>query len=257
MRVARYINIDRASTDVFQYLGLDNRYDVLRYGVERYTGNHRKAVVSINCYMVELSSIPFKDYHPDDGVIPNGSDPREFTASVNRHGMVMVIENYCHQITGEQKRHLLANHCKSRFGIGDISIDSDRRDELILTLSEKNLNRCGKVASAFQLSRVFIASMMDIQGICGAEVDFVLMDEINPDVNQGKSCVGMAMMCKGVCFSTFIYSDEQGGYTMLTKLIHGSGTCTIEGKAVTGSTAKDIVRHLTPVLLKIVEAAGE
>lgn len=70
--------------------------------------------------------------------------------------------------------------------------------------------------------------------------------------------MGIALMCNNTFVTSFAFDTDDDELILLTHCIHDGGADAIQERVtVEGSTAKDIVRHLTPVLLKIVETAGK
>ena len=125
-------------------------------------------------------------------------------------------------------------------------------------MSDTDIEYEERPRSVYRMTRAVLASMLENSGVHDVEVDFVLMGNFFSPLNPEKEVMGIALMCNNTFVTSFAFDTDDDELILLTHCIHDGGADAIQERVtVEGSTAKDIVRHLTPVLLKIVETAGK
>ena len=262
-------NPQEARTDILAHIGMQGKYFAPMCGAEEHRDNSKKTIVSFDCYMVALN-FAYKEPviatvlrpYGTGGAASNYSYLKD--TSIHQDGFHLVISNDRHRngdipLSTSQTQEELPCYRTLIFGSHKRKYSPAQRDELIAQESSKEVRFWNNITASFRVARAVLASMMETHGIHDAEVDFALTGNVGSVLKWEMYSVGMAMMCGDTFIVTYVH--REGGrdhdYIVATHCIHDGKVddfflSRIDGDDVEG----DIIRHLTPALLKIVEAAA-
>lgn len=249
-----------ARTDILAKTGLLDTQEAPMCGTEEYRDDSNKTIVSFDCYMISLHTLRKRNVSEHD-VTPSGSQLDDnVVTSLSNKGKTVIINSYHHQKeNGEpDQRFSIPASRRKIFGSQKRKYSPEQRNRLIVEMSDTDIEYEERPRSVYRMTRAVLASMLENSGVHDVEVDFVLMGNFFSPLNPEKEVMGIALMCNNTFVTSFAFDTDDDELILLTHCIHDGGADAIQERVkVEGSTAKDIVRHLTPVLLKIVETAGK
>lgn len=249
-----------AHTDILAKIGLLDTQEAPMCGTEEYRDDSNKTIVSFDCYMISLHTLRKRNVSEHD-VTPSGSQLDDnVVTSLSNKGKTVIINSYHHQkeIGEPDQRFSIPASRRKIFGSQKRKYSPEQRNRLIVEMSDTGIEYEERSRSAYRMTRAVLASMLENSGVHDVEVDFVLMSNCFSPYNPEKEVIGIALMCNNTFVTSYAFDTNDDELILLTHCIHDGGADAIQERVtVEGSTAKDIVRHLTPVLLKIVETAGE
>lgn len=249
-----------AHTDILAKIGLLDTQEAPMCGTEEYRDDSNKTIVSFDCYMISLHTLRKRNVGEHD-VTPSGSQLDDnVVTSLSNKGKTVIINSYHHQKeNGEpDQRFSIPASRRKIFGSRKRKYSPEQRNSLIVEMSDTSIEHGERFRSAYRMTRAVLASMLENSGVHDVEVDFVLMGNFFSPLNPEKEVIGIALMCNNTFVTSFAFGTDDNECVLLTHCIHDGGADAIQERIpVEGGTAKDVVRHLTPVLLKIVETAGK
>ena len=256
-----YRNPKDARTEILTKIGLHEFQEAPMCGTEEYRDDSKKTIVSFDCYVLSLHTLRRGNVDKKD-VIPSGSRLDDsVVTSLSRKDKTVIINSYHHRQKEPGAHNLGFSVPSSRqrvFGSQKRKYTPGQRNHLVVEMSDKTMEREECFRSAYRMTRAVLASMLETHGVQGAEVDFVLMGNFFSPYNMEWEVMGISLMCNNTFVTSFIFDTDDNECVLLTHCIHDGGADAIQERIpVEGGTAKDVVRHLTPVLLKIVETAGK
>lgn len=258
-------NPQEARTGILAHIGMMKNYYTPICGTEEYRNGSRKTIVSFDCYMVGLN---FAHKVPVIATVlrPYGTGGNYSylkDTSIHQDGFHLVISNDRHHsgeipLCATQTQEEIPYYRTLIFGSHKRKYTPVQRDELIVRESDKEVRFWSNVTTSFRTTRAFLASMLETHGIQDAHVDFALMGNVQSTPLWEMYSVGMAMMCGDTFITTYIHRAEGRDHKHIV-----ATHCIRDGKAddfflsgIDGDGVEsDIFRHITPALLKIVEAA--
>lgn len=256
-----YRNPKDAHTDILTKIGFRELQEAPMCGTEEYRDGSKKNIVSFDCYAVSLRPTLKRNVDGHD-TIPFGCEPSNNVAtSLSSKEKTLIISNFHHRKREEKDSRMGMDPSAGRyviFGSRKRKYTPGQRSDLIVEMSDKTMEREECFRSAYRMTRAVLASMLETHGVQGAEVDFVMMDNFSNPISWEREFMGIALMCNNTFVTSFAFGTDDNECVLLTHCIHDGGADAIQERIpVEGSTAKDVVRHLTPALLKIVETAGK
>lgn len=258
-------NPTEAHTDILTHIGMQNNYYTPMCGTEEYRDDSKKNIVSFDCYMVGLN---FAHKKPVVSTVlrPYGTGGNYSylkDTSIHQDGFHLVISNDRHRngeipLSATQTQEELPYYRTLIFGSHKRKYNPAQRDELIAQESDKEVRFWNNIAASFRAARAVLASMLETHGIHDAEVDFALMGNVGSVLKWEMYSVGMAMMCGDTFITTYVHQAEgrDHEYIAATHCIHdGKADDFFLSRIGDDGVEGDILRHIAPALLKIVEAA--
>lgn len=259
-------NPTETHTDILTHIGMQDNYYAPMCGTEEYRDGSKKTIVSFDCYMVGLN---FAHKKPVISTVlqPYGAGGNYSylkDTSIHQDGFHLVISNdpHCNDViplSSSETQKKLAYYRTLVFGSHKRKYTPAQRDELIARESDEEVRFWSNVTTSFHVARAFLASMLETHGIQDAHVDFALMGNVQSTPLWEMYSVGMTMMCGETFITTYVHRAEgrDHDYIVATHCIHdGKADDFFLSRIGDDGVEGDILRHIAPALLKIVEAAS-